>query len=180
MTVRRYDEKLEEAVKSASNENIVFFCSTEDVGASRGGVYPASWPEWTYSISETDTGGKEVQSTDRHARYYFPGVNISTEGLSYKPSLTGQSGYSGSSIATAVASGTASLILSCRNLAKSDSTKSRKKSVEMVFEAMKNVNDKYVDPGTFFREDQSGLGKWSQEDWMSFIDRRFGPKGAYA
>lgn len=177
MTVRRSDDKFEDETKRAANEDIVFFCSTEDVGASGHAVYPAFWPEWTLAISGTDSGGKEVKYTDRNARYFFPGENIHTKGLSYRsPSES----VSGSSVATAIASGVASLILSCGKWANKGVSK-RRRFVSKVFDAMRAANDKYVYPGRLFSyTHDSTKGKWGEYQWTKFIEDRFGPNGPYA
>lgn len=177
MTITRYDEAFALEVKKASDDDIVFLCSTEDAGASGGTVYPAHWSEWTDAISGVDSFGKEVNTTDRNARFYFTGENISTPGLSYGLLPVPESG---SSIATAVAAGTASVVLSCRQWANPDKIQSRRKLVGRVFDAMRHPNDKYVHPSRFFGILNEREQRRTEEGWHDFLRAQFGSKGTYA
>jgi hypothetical protein len=177
MTLNDQDDDFRAAVKTASDHQIVFFCSTEDVGSSGRDVYPAFWKEYTIAISGVDTGGKEIRVTDKRAKFYFISEQIVAEGLSYcQCSKT----VAGSSVATAIAAGIASLVLSCRKWANRDSKKTRRETVESAFADMKEANDKYVRPGNLFKEElKEGKRKYSNDDWESFLHVRFGPMSAY-
>jgi hypothetical protein len=182
LALRRSDTDLATAVHNADDEGKgpVIFCATDDVGNTGGDVYPAYLPQ-TISISACNRGGKESITTDSKADYYFQGHQIHTDCLSYGEHLTDNP--SGSSVATAIAAGVASLILSCMSLALrgEESGKTRKEVVKAVFQDMldQSESQKYVSPGKFFRGGGFGNISWTTSQWESWIHNTFQRGGRY-
>jgi hypothetical protein len=99
------------AVTDANTENILMICSTADDGKNQDVAYPAHFKGLTMGIAGCNTFGsllKNATSTD--AEFLVPGRNVHAGVV---PFLTGEPRISGSSVATAIAAGLASLTLSC-------------------------------------------------------------------
>jgi hypothetical protein len=181
--VLKPDPRLAEAVRCAHNDGKgpVFFCATEDKGNAGDEVYPAYLPQ-TIAIAACDRGGKEFTTTDPNAQYYFQGHQIQTDCLSYGACKTAEP--TGSSIATAIAAGVASLILSCRFLAdlEGHSHKTKLDTIKAVFKDMidDTSSNKYVSPGRFFKERRVDDVPWTTEDWKRWIHSTFEPERRYA
>ena len=105
--------QLEEAIKSAVQNGILVFCSTADTGTGSGSVYPAYY-KGTVQVSATDKYGNLMPSADKgtHAvNIPVPGEDIPAVGPSYMSDAVAEGTVSGSSVATALAAGMASLSL---------------------------------------------------------------------
>lgn len=106
---------LADAIKKAKAKGILMFCSASDNiehRAMESLPYSAA-PESIFRIgSATSSGQRDALSEDRqHINYFFPGINV---GESRNPRSTAPIQYhDGSSVATALAAGLASLILHC-------------------------------------------------------------------
>lgn len=140
-----------------------------------GYVDEEAWPanfESVLSIGAAKLTGKETEESIRdNAKYMFPGKDIlvSTSFLGSQPWKTE---VSGTSFATAIAAGVASLILACRRLALStqpdpkkwvSDLKSRRKIVTDVFNVMSVNRGRYVKPWTVFYQDE-GQPSWGEAD----------------
>ncbi|RFU79743.1 intracellular serine protease [Trichoderma arundinaceum] len=103
------------AVEAAEQKGIIMFCSTSDQGNSTNdNCYPGSFNGPTTIGGATDTGDALAWVNVRKVRFLLPGSNVpfyNNEGrvVSYE---------SGSSVATAAASGLAGLLLFCSWLLK--------------------------------------------------------------
>ena len=107
-------------------------------------------------IAGCDQYGKLTDwSTETEAKYHFIGKDVTA-----KPGrLMRNSGkeISGSSVATAIAAGTASLVLACSLLALEEEKYSRKQRIEYFFKNMQTEENlrnelKYVEPAIIFGE----------------------------
>lgn len=181
MTYTEEDEEIAKLIKKAHNDGkgTLFFCSTEDMGKTSRKVYPASMDQ-TFAISACTRAGKEGETTDPSANYYFQGEEIHADCLSYWTCQPEPA--SGSSVATAIAAGVASLILSCRFYADKErkSKRTRKETIELAFEAMKEQKeDKYVAPGRLFKEEQEDAVPWPTVQWRTWVHNKFGPGKQY-
>jgi hypothetical protein len=113
-------EDLKEEINRASIEGILVICSTADEGYILQQVWPASYDYEKYSnvfpIAACDSKGKLTgYSSATLARYRMQGEGIDT--TDKDATMTVGSGImSGSSAATAMASGIASLVLSCNGI----------------------------------------------------------------
>ena len=94
-------------------------------------------------------------STETEAKYHFLGKDVTarSERLMRNPSKE----ISGSSVATAIAAGTASLVLACSHLALDRKKFSSKRQIEIFFEKMQTEETlrhdlKYVEPAIIFGE----------------------------
>jgi hypothetical protein len=111
---------LHEAVKRADNENILMFCSADDKGAiSSGHCYPSKWGLSIVVGAANDTGSvcDWVPANKESGIFIFPGLNIPF--CSSRASMP-DSLESGSSVATAIASGLAGVLLFCDRLLKAE------------------------------------------------------------
>jgi hypothetical protein len=105
--------KLREAVKKAA-ETALVFCSTADEGIwSSGNVYPANYPG-TVRVSATDKYGNLMPASAKDVdaiNIPVPGQHVPALGPSYMGEQIARGTVSGSSVATALAAGMASLAL---------------------------------------------------------------------
>lgn len=110
----QHNERLREAIKnavrgSATHHPILVFCSTADEGVYSGKIYPADF-EGTMRVAATDKYGTIRSASQPRVDILVPGEDIEAEGPSYMGEYV-KSTVSGSSVATALASGIASLAL---------------------------------------------------------------------
>jgi Subtilase family len=181
MAYRDQHEGILRALQNAHALGITFLCSTEDKGRQPTLAYPAAYhTQETISISACNNVHTLLPQSDDRALYYFPGENVQATSLSYSdfPKVE----VTGSSVATALAAGVASLVLSCRNFANPNSTQSRKAIVKKVFEdMMQEKGEKYVQPCVVFSEDSNATGaqRWTENNWIMWLENRFGPLGQY-
>lgn len=172
---------LQEAVADAISAGILVLGSTTGEGYVDEEAWPANF-ESVLSIGAAKLTGKETEeSITDNAKYMFPGKDIlvSTSFLGSQPLETE---VSGTSFATAIAAGVASLILACRRLALSterDPTrwerdlKSRRRIVVNVFSEMSANKGRYVKPWTVFCQDE-GQPSWGEADSiLSWVKKQF-------
>lgn len=106
-------KKLKAAISAAENAEILMFCSASDQGSnSKDGCYPGDWDKCIKIGGATSTGERLTWVHEQKINFLLPGKNIpfiNSDGttLSYE---------SGSSVATAAASGLAGLLLYCSRL----------------------------------------------------------------
>ena len=106
------DQGLADAIKGAYNAKILMFCSTDDQGKlSKEDVYPGQLPG-TFKIGAAKASGNEAEYTDKNSDYTFPGEALRID-IPRHLRLNKDNLASGSSLATALASGTAALLLYC-------------------------------------------------------------------
>ena len=170
-------EGLFDAIDVASNKDIVIICSTADQGNNHQKVYPAMyWKEQSVNgvipVAACDQYGKLTDwSTETEARYYFRGKDVTAKPVRFL--RDSQIKVSGSSVTTAVAAGTASLILACCHLALKDKRRTgRKHRVEHFFRKMRTDENikfgvKYVEPSIIFGKSKMG------ESVKSYIEDTF-------
>jgi hypothetical protein len=135
-------------VRRADDAGIVILCATSDEGNNVRECYPADWAGTRYmntiSIAASDKYGKLLNwSKDGGYEYLFKGKDILAGAV---PFVASQDHICGSSPATAIAAGLASLTLSCYHLANNAHGKSEH-LVRSKFKSMAqqgNVGNKYV------------------------------------
>lgn len=106
---------LHTSIKAANNDDIIMMCSSHDEGANVSDSWPAGYPE-TYTIAACDKYGNLPRNFDDATAKYdwkIQGLDVPAGAV---PFLTSTNSVSGSSAATAIASGLSSLILSCVRL----------------------------------------------------------------
>ena len=159
------DEDLFAKVEYAASKNIIIICSTADQGNNHQKVYPATyWKKWNehclFPIAACDQYGKlTAWSTETEAKYHFRGKDVNARPVRFIKEKESNLGISGSSVATAIAAGTASLILACCLLALDDEIVGRRQRVEHFFQEMqteesRKANLKYVEPSILLGEDK--------------------------
>jgi len=105
-------EGLRRAIHRASSASILMFCSSDDQGKlSKDDVYPGHFPD-TFKIGAAKASGREAEWTDKNSDYTFPGEDLPVDLPCHLRSNTNNLA-SGSSLATALASGMAALLLYC-------------------------------------------------------------------
>lgn len=137
--------KLRDAVRTAQDKGILMFCSTSDQGGSAGdNSCPGRWKA-CIQIGGADHNGERLIWVDSQVDYLFPGKGIPF------PNDDGKTYYyeSGSSLATACASGLAGLLIYCERVLEKgnprDSLK-RKENMTQMLDRLKRANDvKFVD-----------------------------------
>lgn len=169
---------LYDTVYAASQKNILIICSTADRGNNQQKVYPAQYwmkmkTDCLIPIAGCDQYGKLTDwSTETEAKYHFLGKNVTARSAGLMTSSTKE--ISGSSVATAIAAGTASLVLACSLLALEEEKYSRKQRIEMFFERMQTEENrrhdlKYVEPAIIFGENSI-----AGANLETYIKRTFG------
>ncbi len=154
-------QELIDAVDAANKKDIVILCSTADRGNNHQKVYPAHyWQEMKADclipIAGCDKNGKLTDySTETDARYYFLGKDVTAKSVQLIRRSSKE--ISGSSVATAIAAGTASLVLACSFLAVEEGKCSNRQRIQIFFEMMQTAETvsqklKYVEPAILFGE----------------------------
>ena len=162
VAIPKDSQRLREAVENAKKSDIVMVGSRGDRGNNPEKTFPADYDE-VISISSLKSSGKQADSSEENARYFFQGenVSISTESSYLQPVKHA----SGSSVATALAAGVAALILSCRRLASKRREFQRLEAVKAAFDRMTlPEKDRYVRPWTYFKEKK--LGPSDGQQWL--------------
>lgn len=136
---------LEAVVASAFNEGIVMLCSTHDEGSNVAKAYPASMTSTLAVAACNEYGTLNRPIKDEDFQYMLQGVKVPAGVV---PFLDSTDRISGSSVATAIAAGLSSLILSCLRLANPEQEfkgRSRAEKVENKLKEMKESGgSKYV------------------------------------
>lgn len=114
-TTRTSDKHLERAVYEAADDSsgraTLMFCSTADEGMYSDNIYPADYDKKVVRVSATDRWGHLTSKSHgpKAVNIQIPGENIEAVGPAYIGSVMPH--VSGSSVATALAAGIASLAL---------------------------------------------------------------------
>ncbi len=166
------------AIQEAIAAKIVVIASTAGEAHRQEEAYPANYPE-VLKIAATDYRGRETaESIKKNANFMFPGENIVAK-TTFFGSSNSTDEVSGTSVATATASGGASLVLACHRLSLSkqrnnkawqDHKNLKRKLVQDAFSEMVDNSAKFVKPWLFFGDsaDQSSWGEArSTLDWLS-------------
>ncbi|PNP54420.1 hypothetical protein FNYG_15630 [Fusarium nygamai] len=132
----------EGAIGDASGEDILMFCSASDQGEhTPGEVFPGAWGQ-CIRIGGATFAGDRLTWVDNAVEFWFPGRNVpfrSEDGKAYVYE-------SGSSVATAAASGLAAVILSADQLVSNSphekSIFQSQKQMSTTFQHMATGNDK--------------------------------------
>ncbi|KAL8370809.1 hypothetical protein RB595_000920 [Gaeumannomyces hyphopodioides] len=119
-TTLEITEDLKTQMQNTTRKNIVMICSTHDEGSRVVNAYPADYPTKSkLVIAACDKYGKLWRDVEpRKCDYKVDGVEVPAGII---PFLESTDRISGSSVATALVAGLASLILSCHRLAHPDS-----------------------------------------------------------
>jgi hypothetical protein len=109
----RERQDLENAVVEAANANILMFCSARDKGAHNAPTYPSKETGKIFTIGAANSSGASVVYVGNASEisYTFPGDKVEVDGGPTR--RTPPEIVDGSSVATALASGLAALILYC-------------------------------------------------------------------
>lgn len=167
---KHLEHNLNEAVRQANYNGIVMMCSTSDTGRNIRETWPVKL-EGTIGIAGCDYLGNLLPNASiDHAKWYLPGSNVD---VGQVPLLTAETRISGSSPATAIAAGLASLTLSCYayNQTVDLQTAGRKKEVvQQRFRKMTSgETDKYVQLALF-----CGANEFTENDDLeALIVREF-------
>ncbi|KAK8023411.1 intracellular serine protease [Apiospora marii] len=112
-------EKLEKAIARAAEDNILMFCAAADGGAQRDRTYPAATASTKniFMIGAAEPAGTATKWLgETLVDFIFPGHEVVRERQD-DPGVTKYTPKTGSSVATALASGLAALVLYCVQLA---------------------------------------------------------------
>lgn len=143
-------KKLFDLVQRAVRNDVVLLCSTADEGNKTREAYPAT-EEGTIAIACCDDGGKLIrEGTEHSANYWVYGTGFSGTAIKYMDSKTE---IKGSSVATAIAVGIASLILACHFTVAAPPY--RRAMVKKAFDMMCRGPNRsiWIEPETLFRPD---------------------------
>ena len=128
--------KLEKMIKKARDANILLYCAAADKGpfVEEDTLFPHSMSEIRIIGSAKETGGESHFVAPSQVHYLFPGENIPDLG-----------NISGSSVATALASGFAALILWCFKYKKeSVEPMTRHNGMDSLFKNLTQSHSKWV------------------------------------
>ncbi|KAJ4022739.1 hypothetical protein NW752_000053 [Fusarium irregulare] len=105
-------QELESAIIDAAKANILMFCSARDKGANSDETYPSKATNNIFTIGAANASGACMDYVGNTAKlnYTFPGDKVE---VNDGPNKTTSKTVDGSSVATALASGLAALILYC-------------------------------------------------------------------
>ncbi|CRG83434.1 Serine/threonine-protein kinase smg-1 [Talaromyces islandicus] len=112
------DNELKSAIENAAKSSVgskrrptLMFCSTADEGAFAGDVYPVNYTNFVVSVTATDNWGGLTSKADPQKKIdiRIPGEDLEASAPVYLPNAG--TSVSGSSVATALAAGIASLAL---------------------------------------------------------------------
>lgn len=114
-------DAFDKAIRKAHSKNILMFCSAIDQGKFKDPTYPhASNPNYTFKVGAAKaTGVTPGYVNDRELNFIFPGHEVvlsSTYEDVTDKLLENFTAHKGSSVATALASGLAALVLECVRL----------------------------------------------------------------
>jgi hypothetical protein len=115
---RKKSTELYKAIKRAAKSNVLVFCSAADTGTNYGKVWPADYPE-TVSVSASDIYGRPSPQSREKADLLVDSGNMVADGPAHTKKDTIGPVY-GSSVATALVAGIASLGLTLAQLANDD------------------------------------------------------------
>lgn len=154
---KKYSENLQDAVDQADNADIVQLCSHHDEGWNISKSWPADCGKPTI-IAACNEYGAFTDRQPREYNYQLHGIDIFTGAVPY---LESKDTMSGSSVATAIAAGLASLVLSCHRL-QSFKEPHRRRVIKEAFDSMSvssgNGDQKYLRLENFsrFLKDKNG------------------------
>jgi hypothetical protein len=169
---RTNEEALENAIKKAAGDSaespILIFSSTADEGVDPGKIFPAAYDE-TFTVAATDRYGHVRPASQEDVDILVPGEDISADGPVYmKKFMTGT--VTGSSVATALAAGIASLALLMLRIFNGDESAvkqfMRKGQMMGVFAKMGSGNHGIQVSQLFEGRDPKKL----EEKWMASTD----------
>lgn len=157
------------AVQDVIAAGVVVIASTAGEGYRQQQAYPAKYPG-VLKIAATDLNGKETpESLKEDADYMLPGENIVAR-TSFLGMETQTDKISGTSVATAIAAGIASLILACDFLSLSTQNQhepwvqhAQLKQIivrRVMDEMVGKPSNKFVKPWLVF--DEADQGKWGE------------------
>lgn len=166
--VFRADTNLEMAVKDAIAAGVVIIASAAGEAYRQQEAYPANYSD-VLKIAATDSRGRETaESLASQAHYMFPGDRVLAP-TTFLGTANKADEISGTSVATAIASGVASLVLACHRLCLSTQdqlapwdqhSELKRTIVQRVFDGMVDNEGKFVKPWLFFNEaDQHNWGE---------------------
>lgn len=116
-SILEYSPQLEEIINKAKDLGIIMMCSNHDEGANIENSWPSNFCPRTWVVTACDEYGftpRNVKSAAQgEGRFRLQGNEIAAGVIHF---LESHDRISGSSVATAIASGLCSLILSCARL----------------------------------------------------------------
>ncbi|RSL79987.1 hypothetical protein CEP51_006902 [Fusarium floridanum] len=133
-------EELRAAISSASQQNIIMFCSASDQGShNTEASFPGNWNLCLRVGGATFTGEKLMWVEDS-VDFWFPGHSAPLRSSDAKSTVS----ESGSSVATAMASGLAGVLIYCARLLGGSHEESFKKQddIQKAFKAMSTGNER--------------------------------------
>jgi hypothetical protein len=171
---RKHIRVLEKAVDEAKEENILFFCSTADIGLVSVKVWPADFPP-CISVAASDANGRPRPQSREEVDLLVSGQDIMADGPDYIRKQTKQP-VSGSSVATALAAGIASLILYISQIVTEDvgwKKFLKKRGILKVFDTMRDGKTKSLQPAMLFRKgfDLTSEGLEDTETWKRMLQK---------
>jgi len=154
------DELNKVVIEAGRTKDIILMCSTKDEGNNQGKVYPADcgMDGNTFKIAACDGMGFRASYAYAGAEFWFQGDDIDTDVLGLSKY---QTRISGSSVATAVAAGVASLVIACCRLDGNPITVgARNEQVREWFNRMKGKHNptRYIKPWEVFGQKDKGAG----------------------
>jgi hypothetical protein len=180
LSLANTDPELEIAINKAFNEGIVILASINGEGANaESPAFPASLGN-VIAIGSADNQGSPSRGTvEEQADFLLPGEQINAH-VEFLNGLAATSAISGPSVATAIASGLASLVLACDRFALHSQVEDEAKwtqhrrlrhhVVKTIFVRMTQSPKKSVQPGRVFVDDKNRSAWGESDSVLSWID----------
>ncbi|CAI6338232.1 unnamed protein product [Periconia digitata] len=174
------DKEIEKAIEAAYAKDIAVFCSTADEGNNIGPSFPADYYEkGVFAITACDEQGKPLNiSKEKGYQYQLLGKDVLVGAV---PFLKSQELIMGSSVATAIAAGLGSLIISCRRLARKPTPGGHEKHLSRREEITKRFKLMRHDPNSvempYYIRPEKLVGKTMQSNFQfdhGFLEKAFG------
>ncbi|KAK8085847.1 hypothetical protein PG997_007118 [Apiospora hydei] len=184
-------DKLELALGAAAEANILMFCAAADGGAQHDNTYPAATRKTKnlFKIGAAEPAGTATKWLgETLVNFIFPGHEVVRERQD-DPSVTKYTPKTGSSVATALASGLAALVLYCVQLAtvaratKKGAAGSRAQPSMEGFEALRShermnkvfqdigtTKDKYIRVWERFEKPVKDAEQRARDEWIDCVE----------
>ena len=177
--IQEEDTTLHDRIIDASRNGIVQLCSTHDEGSNVQNAWPAGWAE-TITVAACNEFGSLLHRVPPEESGYDYKIHGEDVSAGVVPFLNSTDKISGSSVATAIAAGLSSLILSCdylENPGRLHNNRSKRKMVQHHLNQM--VADHYQKQGKYLLLENfcNMHQKGPDMDINQVLKESFGPHG---
>ena len=180
---------LQKAIEAAAEKGILMFCAAADQGIEPDRTYPAAGSTSVFKIGAAEAFGNASKFVDSHfVNFLLPGEQVVVDDYvnnSHNQNNSTTKVLTGSSVATALASGLAALILYCVQLGCIYRSKDQGKGVDLKpYEALKDYErmvetfdrlcpakskSKYITAWNCFERPVKMSKEWPPDKWLELV-----------